>query len=190
MWAMYTDRFSGVRISFPEELFGSVKDVSFGLHIRDISENPLNQKQPFLAGPEDIEYRDTMDQIDHEIITSDKNRHPNGSEYGMKFDPWVVGKYKLNDWKFEEETRFFVPAIDHFFIAGSKSFNDKIGEIDSILANLPKEIYITYNKKIVPEIEFLLGPKTDEADMLIVEALIDKLTNGVKCIEKSNKKIN
>ncbi len=51
MWSMYTERFAGVRISFPEDLFGSVEQNRFGLQIRKIKENPLNQEAPFLAGP-------------------------------------------------------------------------------------------------------------------------------------------
>ncbi len=38
--------------------------------------------------------------------------------------------------------------------------------------------------------EILLGPKTDEADLLIVEAIVKSLTTGVKSIKKSTKQIN
>jgi hypothetical protein len=190
MWAMYTEQFSGVRISFPENLFGSVEQNRFDLHIRKISENPLNQKAPFLAGPEDIDYRDSINEIDHEIITDVENKHVQPIAHGKRFNPWKVGKYKLKDWAFEQECRFIIPAIDHSFVAGDAKFETKIEEINNELNNLPKAVYISFDRKVIPEMDILLGPKTDEADFLIVEALVNTLTSGVNSIKRSSKKIN
>lgn len=190
MWAMYTENFKGVRISFPETLFGEVEQNRFGLKIRNIKQNPLRQESPFLAGPEDIEYKDTLEEINHEVITVMEKRRLNGVLRSIKFNPWNVGKYKLKDWEFEKECRFIIPAIDHMFVTGEDRFEERIEEIVAKLDKLDTEIYININENVLTNAEILLGPKADKAEEILVEAIVKAFAPNIKKISKSKKLIN
>lgn len=191
MWSMYTDDFNGVRISVPDDIFGAVEQHRFGLKIRDIKENPLNQEAPYLAGPENVVYKKSKAEIDHEIITMHENRFVKSTKKKVKqFNPRLIGKFKLKDWEFEKECRFILPAIDYSFSAIDDCFDDEIGKIKEMIKDLPPEVYISFKEEILQDTEILLGPKTDSADQLIVNALVETYTSGVKSIRKSEKVIN
>lgn len=189
MWAMYTNNLEGIRISFPEDLFGKVEQNRFDFRIRKLKQNPLEQESPFLAGPEDIIYKDSIDEIDHEIISPIENHNVRPIKLGKKFNPWKIGKFKLRDWEFEEECRFIVPAIDYMFGAGNESFKAKIEEVFGKLGALPEAVFIDFNEEVLKKTEILLGPRTDDADLLIVEALVNSYTPGIKSIKKTDIKV-
>ena len=57
MWAMYTEKFKGIRIGFPQNIFGEVEQERSGLKIRKLDREILDIESSFLAGPEDIVYK-------------------------------------------------------------------------------------------------------------------------------------
>jgi len=191
MWSLYTKGFRGVRIGFPDNLFGNVEQNRFGLKIRASKQNPLNQKTPFIAGPEDIIYKKNINEIDHELLQEIENPKVKHLGKAMKFNPFIIGKYKLDDWKFEEESRFIIHAIDYGFVSriDSGAFDRRLNDIYSKIEENGKEIFINFNEEILSEVEILMGPKTNESDRIIIEALVSTNAPNIKIIEKSKKQI-
>jgi len=192
MWAMYTEKFKGIRIGFPQNIFGEVEQERSGLKIRKLDREILDIESSFLAGPEDIVYKKSIEEIDHKIFREFNNPTAREKDKGISFNPYKIGKFKLQDWEFEQECRFLILNIDFKFVTGinSEFFTKHKEEIDSKLNSSPTELYVPFKESILSEVEILMGPKTTEADRIIVEALVAKYAPSIIKIEKSNKKIN
>ena len=184
MWSMYTRDMRGVRIGFSSDLFGQVQTHRFEMDLRHRKIDSLNEEQSMLAGPDKVEYLPTTDEINSHIIKD--------LGHAKSFDTFKIGKYKLIDWQFEQEYRFKLFSLPKKFGALIKygSYDKMIKEMQNEINHELENIYVDIEHNVFDKTQILLGPRTDDSDMLIVQALINSYAPEISIVEKSKKKVN
>ena len=184
MWSLYTPNMNGVRIAFPTNLFGEINSHRFGMDIRPCKQKILNQESTFIAGPEKVIYKSTVDEIDHRLVKD--------LGHAKQFNTFEIGKYKIDDWKFEEEYRFKIFSINYIFgsLVQDGAYDNKLKEMESQIPDKTHEVFVDIDQNIFKNVKILLGPKTTEPERLIVEALAKTYSPEITCIEKSKKMVN
>ncbi|MBF4696094.1 DUF2971 domain-containing protein [Fusibacter ferrireducens] len=184
MWSMYTNNMNGVRIKFGHNLFGEIENKFWnGTAARERTINYFGgDENTVIFGPILIEYKSNVNDIQCSIISEGP---------GLKlFDPLRIGLYKLDDWSFEEEVRYKILSFNAM-IGGPREgsvFEEKMEQVKEYIYEDIKWILVDLYEPALKKAEILLGPKVDEADEIIIRALVEKYLPSIK-VTKSEKKV-
>ena len=167
-WYIYGNSSHGVRLELNENMFdiesdsrgyeylANVKRTSLGDGVLPI----LNHKVLY-----DIQYVENVENIDKKIFKS------MGEQKGLYLPE--VGVYKSKDWEFQNECRFKLYAMPM-----KPFFANRVYSLPDVVANNipPKVSYIdvplAFNA--LNKMNILLGPKSTDAEKVIVGALMEK----------------
>lgn len=185
LWKMYTD-FIGIRISLPENLFTNF--YIFNNQPSFFSSPLIMFDDCFIASNinfpviQDIEYID-------DALESKINSLIKVSENQDSFlDHKEIGKYKRKHWSFQKESRYkiFVCPVKKGGDNCEQNLIEKLGTFpEAFNANLsisPKYLDISLRDEVLNDLEILLGPKTTDADRIVVDALCSKYASNAKII--------
>lgn len=191
LWKMYTN-FRGVRIAFDSDMFTTYK---IGNETYSFYKNIFHLEKdyfifPFIndTSPIDIIY-------DNEAHARIKNAAFQLKQ-GVLYNPKEIGIYKNKQWEFQKETRFIVHSTPvDLKVSNSKSLLKIISDgicygVNNNIDISDINIFIPLKNDIFHSMEILMGPKTNDAELAIVEALLYKYCKGIKVeVLKSRLKI-
>ncbi|MHB1393504.1 MAG: DUF2971 domain-containing protein [Clostridia bacterium] len=177
LWNMYAKNMSGIRIGVNKD-FLKPDIVNFGKKYGKVK-NITNSEISCLSYGfyHEIEY---LDDNAFTLIEELKEGEPL-KEYVID----KAGMYKKKSWEFQKEVRFILHAItlntntdkaDRYFYFNSIINQENKTGLDSI--------YLNFDLMKFNEAEIMIGPKSSEADKIIVESLIYKYIpnfNGMIC---------
>jgi hypothetical protein len=184
MWKMYSN-LEGVRLRMPIDLFShgdsmkiskirSVRSHNFLLKSTLNKEYELNLKTlkikktetpkfkiKSVFGPSQIEYTENVESISKDIIL----RREDITDFDFfEINLNMIGQKKIHFWAFEKEYRFRIFFGDSIMIAGS----DKVlRENSEIVEN--EYLDIDFVKESLEGSEILLGPKSNNDDLILIE---------------------
>lgn len=184
LWQMYTENMKGVRIKLPyncliDDCLNIKKQlVHAGDNIGLIIADPFTDES---LEPCKIKYTDDEAELFPRVWKPGENK-----EYPLVLNG--LGKKKSNQWNFQNEFRYIIyTQLNNWLNEGEeievgrkrlREFND-----------IPEGIYVGISDDAFRDMEIILGPRTSEADKIIVEALVDKYNKGAK-VAKSKVRIN
>jgi len=201
LWNMYTPNMSGVRLQVNGELFNKYEHPGElgGLKLpSDPYYSPIPPDEIFGEGywimpaiptvfPQDIIYTD-----DHELL------FPTIKVSGQGKTTWnqhLIGKYKRNAWKFQEETRFRVQVyptegnirslVENAYTPGSaEKIQDRLHRLMELNTTPPiTNIFLHLADDALASLSILKGPKCSHADGVIIESLVEKYCPDAKVLE-------
>lgn len=191
MWNMYTPNMKGVKIkmrTFPFKTYKPVfrfpinYEVSYVDEMKLIKDNKAMIIPPSLA-LEKIVYTDDEFLIKPTIYS-------NQDGYNLSY----VGKYKRACWQFQSEWRYkilFTPFTGKEILATKDMKNiDKnqgFGKFNTGRRIPYKDFYLELSEDAFNGSEITLGPKTSEAERILVEALVEKYQGKYRIPIKKSK---
>jgi|SRR5690554_1513591 len=213
LWHMYTGNMKGVRLKLPGEMFrlyeldletvpravqlfdpDLVRNNLSGKFLSYLPYARLHTEHYFVTPPSfkndwwplQVVYTDEENLLKQKLI-----------EYDAKSDKsslnaYELGKYKSLVWSFQEEWRFRIFC----FNAISPDLEQKLGQdayfdrlfnrIRDFSSGVPtKYLFLDLSSEALGELEIVLGPKTDEAQKIIVESLVEKYSKSARVTESS-----
>lgn len=184
MWSMYTNNMKGVRIKFDDHLFGKIENNFWnGIPARERTINYFGgDENTVIFGPIQIEYKNNLNDSQFNIISE-------GPRLKL-FYPLKIGSYKLDDWSFEEEVRYKILSFNAMIggpIEGSV-FQEKMELVEEYIYKEIKWILVDLYEPALMKSEILLGPKVDEANEIIIRALVEKYAPSIK-VTRSEKNV-
>lgn len=182
MWAMYTNNMDGVRIKFNQNLFGEIETSFWGGFPSRERKIKISKSEEIrsIFGPILIEYKESLEEASNLEILS------KGPRFQM-FLPLHIGSYKMDDWSFEEEVRYKVLSFNAMII--DEIEGSKMEKVNEYIFNDTEWILLDLSETALKNAEILLGPNTEEADEIIVKALVERYEPSIK-VRKSKKKFN
>lgn len=183
LWNMYTN-YKGVRIALDEDMFITYESFGSG-NGKYFFEKPFDVYKDGLivsiSNPAtlfDVKYVDNQQEEIKKLVS-------NGEMIGINNGD--AGLFKRKEWSFQKECRFklFIPPLNYNMLKRI-SPNDVIGAsmmmVGAAYAALQTNRKLTFNHIDMPlkdsaleNIEIMMGPKTSEADFLIVNSLLKGL---------------
>lgn len=202
MWNMYTPDMRGVRIGMRELPFKQYiyKKGSYGF--TEDTETYINMEKVYkdekafiiAKSPEIVKVKYTYDEdkLNPKIrVVTSEDGVVNTS---ISFKP--IGKYKKEYWQFQQEWRYKIMAMPYSIkrlhaLKTPKEVEDLIDYIsDETTKPAYDEFFLDLADDAFENMEILLGPKTSEAEKIIIRALVDKYCpNENVVIKKSRIKI-
>ncbi len=178
MWNMYTPQMRGVRIQFEMPIFKfyKIKELntlsSDDKILEDLKNNiiAITHSTPYYK----INYTDDISKLQPNVL-GDKSLYLN-----------EIGTCKRTMWAIENEWRFRLNIFPVDLNITSDNFKDKFKHL--VTENKPPSISfydLSIDENVFKTIKILLGPKLQNGDIEIVEALIDKF-NPTARIETSS----
>lgn len=184
-WNMYTPNMAGVRIGLPAPYLKTYSEQPLiqgtglqhtgGIHYVPFSKRHGGDYFVIHDGLAKIEYTNDENKLNRKIYTKEaEDRH--------KFALGELGKYKKTLWSFQSEWRFKVIAIPSSpppkTLEDYKKEEVYMAMIQSALGNLYqkkdlsiKEFCLEIDDDAFSKMELLLGPKHQNGDLEIVQAL-------------------
>jgi hypothetical protein len=171
MWNMYTSDMKGVRIkmkTYPFKTYMPVLDfpVKFSesyVDERKVLEDDIAMIIPPSLVLEKVEYTEDEEKLFPKIMDDEDQSY--NTDY--------IGKYKRTCWSFQSEWRYkilFTPFSRSEIVNNEAAF-DKMHRGWKVPY---REFYLDLAEDAFEGSEIILGPKTSEAQKIIVEALVDK----------------
>lgn len=192
-WNMYTPNMSGVRIRMPKKMFTDRSVVIDHPRVQasvqfSILGEEEHIKRDYLILPTHNNYLQKVTYTEDENLLFPKILHSDVDGDTFKYGP--VGLYKKTEWEFQKEWRYLIRVFPRKYDSTSKEIDvfKQIGEgiIDKM--DVPMEhIDVTISEDAFKDMVVMLGPKTTDAQRVIVESL--KLYNPSLKIEESQIKI-
>lgn len=202
-WHIYTNKMSGVRITFPQNIFNKkplTPNDSLGLIQNGEIYSPIEFEQLFTDKYfilpsffsennfiRDITYEDNLEEIFQNSV--EFNKAPDGKASLTINNLFDLASYKKKVWSFQEEIRFILFILPSIPIPpdGLASQNFATRLPNHILNCFKNDIgpdIIEFDIDIAPDIldniKVTLGPLTSEGHRLVVQALLEKYTkNGI-----------
>lgn len=184
LWNMYTEKMKGIRIKLPYNCLNSdpvkIKKqlVHYGNNLQLVSEDPFTGS---CFKCYEVKYTDVDSELFPTVWRPERSR-----KYPLLLNG--LGRTKSTQWTFQNEWRYII------YTQLNNWLNE--GEIIEIgrkrledFKEIPKGIYVDISNNAFKNMEILLGPRISDADIIIVEALVDKYNKGIK-VSKSSIKIN
>lgn len=190
LWNMYANRMHGVRIALPVYPFVDAKAgvemqlkkyrvslIEYGSDIIDLNEDMYIWKDFKIFNYyqlREIVYTDNEDKLFPKIIRkNDENR--------VSIDQQVLGVCKRKQWEFQQEWRYLI-----YLGVKDRNTEDTQKVISALkrIKRIPGNIYVEIKEKCFKKMKVLLGPGTNEAERIIVEALREKYNQDM-AIEES-----
>ncbi|MEA3318920.1 MAG: DUF2971 domain-containing protein [Bacillota bacterium] len=190
MWRMYTKDMDGVRIKLPVNMFkGRKVPIVFDKGgSRIILEDfvsierlnfPFGYKLRGLQGPNKVFYSDDEKYLNSTVLSKE-----NGS---IRVNLYDLGMFKQKCWEYEQEWRFKILAFpDEVYLPDDELTKDMLDLKKYPVKNTFIDVPLESN--IFNEAEFTLGPKTTEAQFLLIESLVEKYSPQAT-INRSNLQI-
>lgn len=194
LWKMYTPDMTGVRIKLPLIPFKKYK-VEEGSHYNKeelysyINENDHYSKDGigYVIAPIvdksfifKVDYTEDISLIYPKVYEYKKDK--NG--YTKTLITKNIGKYKDSVWEFQKEWRYklFLLPWTMEEMANVKSTEEVMKFIDRMKEEkLPINYYdLGLDDEKFKDMEILVGPKTSDAQKIIIESLVDKYNKGAK----------
>lgn len=183
MWNMYTPNMKGVRIKMKTFPFKKYPRILYKKDETDtyINESLLKRKDYWEAITSGL-YLLEVKYTDDEKLLFPKIQ----DEDSFSSNYHDVGRYKRKCWEFQSEWRYRIIFLPIDMISSEEFWKNKIEYINKIPFN---EFYLELAEDAFEGCEILLGPKTTEADRIIVESLVDRY-QGNKNILISRSKLS
>lgn len=190
MWKMYTRDMDGVRIKLPVNMFKGRENP----RVFDKGGANIIQGEAIAIDREGLGYgyRTTMLQGPNKIYYSDEEKYLHSNVLStvddhIRINLYDLGMFKKKCWEYEQEWRFKILAFpEEVYLP-----NDELTKDILNLEKFPiKNTYIDVplESGIFNEAEFTLGPKTTEAQFLLLESLVEKYSPEAS-INRSNLQI-
>lgn len=168
LWEIYAGP-KGVRIGLNDLIFGPPCHKFFNNEIgREQDQNlfgTISDENSVIFGPTEVDY--SNEHVEDVI----EDRFGGGLKV---FYPLKIGNKKSTHWSFEDEVRFKLLSFNA--MVGEESIEKLLEKMKRVMPAIDDSIYIDapVDEKHLLNMEILLGPKTDDADRIIVEALVEK----------------
>lgn len=203
MWEMYSQGMRGVRIRLPVHIFSQYalseeeklyycKDPEIARRI-ELNSLPVTPEKFFTSKAnysanvlgehfiklEPVEYTEDENLICPDVVVS--NEH----EYSINLSR--IGRYKRSCWEFQSEWRYIAVVVPGNVLELFKMNNRMIYLFSAINANVNLPFtsdYFDIDPIKFADMEITLGPMTNDADRVIVQALTDKF-NPTAVIKES-----
>ncbi len=200
LWNMYTEKMKGVRIKLPS--YCLIDDTGYvnnqlaenGLDLIRYSRRVVDVSSGIEKGDlggfakyyqlRKINYTEDEKKLNIKVL----NKREGDSYYFRPLNSTSLGEYKRTQWEFQNEWRYIIYSCLHGINNDGELSQEEIEQLEDF-DNIPKGIYSHISDDAFKDMEIVLGPRTSEADMIIVESLVDKYNKGIK-IRKSRIKIN
>lgn len=200
MWNMYTPDMRGVRIGMREFPFKKYTYPRGYCGLEKRAETYINLKKIYddgkaaisIRSPEliEVEYTDDENKLKPQI----KHKHIETSSESISLHG--IGRYKKSYWEFQKEWRYKIIAFPYSLkmLQGIRTEKEMIVLWDEI-CNTEKEqsydeLYLDLADDAFENMEILLGPKTSEAEEIIIRSLVNQYCpNDNVSIKKSQIRI-
>ena len=205
MWNMYTPNMQGVRIKLRKLPFKKyhINKGEYGMNQECdtyINYEKMYKEDKYLITLDcpkiyDVQYTKDYSLIyptilSGEILKTDEK----ASKASMKIDYSNIGRYKREEWRFQKEIRYVLPAAPWGYYELEKCKDDKEQALlfnkllDPTYKNNVDYIFLELDEESLNDMEILLGPKVNEAQETMVKMIINEYCPNVK-IRKSSLKI-
>lgn len=196
MWKMYSNNLKGIRIKLPKLPFKEYIINEYNesiIHNTNEHTSTTNHSKSFkcyldpshlgqhnyLATPVfekllcNINYTDDNNLLNPHI---ENIQHVDDNNFRISLDLSRLGKYKRKAWEFQKEVRYLFTATpwSKTELLQCKSHNDQLILFDRLKYNNLDRNYIDLNldDEKLKDMEITLGPKSSEADKIIVDLLV------------------
>ncbi|NOH86061.1 DUF2971 domain-containing protein [Vibrio sp. 03-59-1] len=194
MWNLYSNNMKGVRIKLPANMFlGRDKiiywgdggfAVNCGQHIKMTRNEPgVNAGVSIIEGPNPIFYTDERD-----ILYSNLHYPINGTEH-KNYQTFGVALAKPKIWEYEDEWRFKILACNQQFIDLPLDFIRETYNFEKQPC-IEEYIDVKLDSTVFDEMEILLGPRSTDSEITIVESLLEKYAPAARLTISSIKIAN
>ena len=194
MWKMYAG-YNGIRIGLDENLFGSYPNTpfdtieSFYKDIFHFGPDYCAAQQNNLTKLEEVKYIDSPRFAVNDLVSI------SGNTLSIKTSNW--GLVKSKEWAIQQESRFRIQTLPLNY-AYVKSYSaeilntmDRMVLTKAIIEVIPaivrsieedykpqtSELFMPIKDDALNNMEIMMGPQTSDAQRLIVEALVQDLSN-------------
>lgn len=176
MWRMYTRDMDGVRIKLPVNMFkgrenprvfdkGGARIVQGEAIAFDREGLGFDYHTTLFQGPNKIHYSDEEKYILSNVIS-------NVGEH-IRINLYDLGMFKQKCWEYEQEWRFKILAFpDELELPNNELTKDILNLEKYPIKNTYIDVQLESN--IFNEAEFTLGPKSTEAQYILLESLVEK----------------
>lgn len=194
LWNMYTPQMSGIRIRLPKYPFdteilqenneGVKESITYDKGLLSLQESYNCVFMPYRADLLGVTYTEDPSLINPKIVTES---NPNN----ISINTENMGKFKRVSWAFQSEHRY---RLRLFPFSKRELLTLLESGIDQIVDKLRNHILpITHidlhlNEELFKDMEIICGPKISEAQMIIIENLVEKY-NPTATIQSSVLKI-
>ena len=190
LWNMYANRMQGVRIALPIYPFRDEKSnveiqlkkyrvslIEYGSDIIDLDEDKYIWKDFKMFNYyqlRQVGYTDNEGKLFPKIIKKD-------DENRVRIDQQKLGVYKRKQWEFQQEWRYLI-----YLGLKERDTKDAQKVISALkrIKRIPSNIFVEIEEECFKKMKVLLGPGTNEAYRIIVEALREKYNQDM-VIEES-----
>lgn len=189
LWNMYAEKMKGIRIGLPIYPFEDSKKfieeqankdnlvlIEYGCEEIVLPDNVCTWKDFKMYNYyqlRKISYTDNEKKLFPELLKR------NGDNY-VRINNLDLGLYKRRCWEFQQEWRYLM----YLGLKTEKSDDEKKIRLKLSKKRIPSSLFAKIAKKQFEQMVVLLGPGTNEADGILVEALKEKFNPTMK-IEKS-----
>ena len=200
LWKMYTPNMDGVRIKLAENPFKEYKYKKGEFDFKedtvthlDIEKNYKNNENAFGLPLVNLLVQVKYTDDNNEIIPNVYSRIGTMENYSTTLDISKIGVYKRDAWEFQDEWRYriFISPWTWKEAKEVKSIEEQIELFnrykDYKINNSYYDVELDETK--LNEMEVVLGPKTTEAQVLIVSLIVKEFNNKIK-VTQSSLKIN
>ena len=194
LWKMYAG-YNGIRIGLDENLFVSYPNTpfdtieSFYKDIFHFGPDYCAAQQNNLSKPEEVKYIDSPRFAVNDLVSI------SGNTLSIKTSNW--GLVKSKEWAIQQESRFRIQTLPLNY-AYVKSYSaeilntmDRMVLTKAIIEVIPaivrsieedykpqtSELFMPIKDDALNNMEIMMGPQTSDAQRLIVEALVQDLSN-------------
>lgn len=194
LWKMYAG-YNGIRIGLDEKLFVSYPNTpfdtieSFYKDIFHFGPDYCAAQQNNLTKPEEVKYIDSPRSAVNDLVCI------SGNTLSIKASNW--GLVKSKEWAIQQESRFRIQTLPLNY-AYVKSYSaeclntmDRMKLTKAIIEVIPaivrsieedykpqtSELFMPIKDDALNNMEIMMGPQTSDAQRLIVEALVQDLSN-------------
>lgn len=194
LWKMYAG-YNGIRIGLDENLFVSYPNTpfdtieSFYKDIFHFGPDYCAAQQNNLTKPEEVKYIDSPRFAVNDLVCI------SGNAFSIKTSNW--GLVKSKEWGIQQESRFRIQALPlnyayvKSYSAESLNAMDRMKLTEAIIEVIPaivrsieedykpqtSELFMPIKDDALNNMEIMMGPQTSDAQRLIVEALVQDLSN-------------
>lgn len=194
LWKMYAG-YNGIRIGLDENLFVSYPNTpfdtieSFYKEIFHFGPDYCAAQQNNLTKPEEVKYIDSPRIAVNDLVCI------SGNTLSIKTSNW--GLVKSKEWAIQQESRFRIQALPlnyayvKSYSAASLNTMDRMKLTEAIIEVIPaivrsieedykpqtSELFMPIKDDALNNMEIMMGPQTSDAQRLIVEALVQDLSN-------------
>lgn len=197
MWNMYTPDMKGVRIGLRKNPFKEYIYNAGEFNFLETTKSYVNYNSDYARKVSivaecplliQVEYTEDESRLMHKVLSQ--------TESGYKLALNEIGKFKRKCWAFQQEYRYKITTAPWSAeeMQNVKSTEEHIALFNRVLdknnGQFLNDVFLELADDAFDGMEILLGPKTSEAERIIVEALLHKYCSyGAVMIGKSRIKV-